>query len=76
MKHLLPVVLSLLTLSTTSCDEGWNKPNTTAYLLEIPPGFPPPDIAGDNPLTVEGILLGRQLFYDPTLSGDSTQSCA
>ena len=76
MKHLLPVVLSLITLSTTSCDEGWNKPNTTAYLLEIPPGFPPPDIAGDNPLTVEGILLGRQLFYDPTLSGDSTQSCA
>lgn len=76
MKHLLPVVLSLLILSITSCGEDWNKPNTTAYGLEIPPGFPPPDIAADNPLTLEGVLLGRQLFYDPTLSGDSTQSCA
>ena len=30
----------------------------------------------DNPLTEEGIYLGRLLFYDPILSLDSTQSCA
>jgi cytochrome c peroxidase len=29
-----------------------------------------------NPLTREGIELGRQLFYDPVLSRDSTVSCA
>lgn len=29
-----------------------------------------------NPLTVEKIELGRQLFYDPILSRDSTISCA
>ncbi len=30
----------------------------------------------DNPLTVQGIELGRMLFYDPILSGDNTMSCA
>ncbi|MEQ1746312.1 MAG: cytochrome c peroxidase [Saprospiraceae bacterium] len=29
-----------------------------------------------NPLTREGIELGRRLFYDPVLSRDSTVSCA
>ncbi|MBP6313199.1 MAG: c-type cytochrome [Flavobacteriales bacterium] len=29
-----------------------------------------------NPLTVEGIALGRTLFYDPILSADSIVSCS
>jgi cytochrome c peroxidase len=29
-----------------------------------------------NPLTVQGVELGRKLFHDPILSGDDTQSCA
>ena len=33
-------------------------------------------IPSDNPLTVEGIDLGRQIFYDERLSGDDSQSCA
>ena len=37
--------------------------------------MPQPNLPEDNPLTVEGILLGRQLFYDPILSLDSAQSC-
>lgn len=36
----------------------------------------PPVIPVDNPQTVEGIALGKQLFFDPILSGDQTQSCA
>lgn len=44
--------------------------------LDIPPGFPPMDIPADNPITEQGIALGRLLFYDPILSSDSTQSCA
>lgn len=48
----------------------------TPYDLTIPQGFPEMDIPADNPLTVEGIDLGRMLFYDPILSGDSTQSCS
>jgi len=38
--------------------------------------LPTPFIPSDNPLTVEGIELGRKLFFDPILSGDGTQSCA
>ena len=33
-------------------------------------------IPADNPLTVEGVALGRLLFHDPILSADSTLSCA
>lgn len=29
-----------------------------------------------NPVTNEGVLLGRYLFYDPVLSADSTMACA
>jgi len=38
--------------------------------------LPPPRIPADNPLTNEGVMLGRMLFYDPILSADSSQSCA
>ena len=42
-----------------------------------PQGFPQPVYAFDrNPLTREGIALGRHLFYDKTLSKDGTISCA
>lgn len=34
------------------------------------------DVPQDNPLTIEGIELGRMLFYDTRLSRDSTVSCA
>ncbi len=36
----------------------------------------PPTIPDDNKLTVEGVKLGRMLFYEKALSGDGTQSCA
>ena len=40
------------------------------------PGFPKMPIPVDNETTLEGIALGRKLFYDKILSGDETQSCA
>lgn len=40
-----------------------------------PPGFVRMAIPDDNPLTEEGIALGRRLFYDPILSADSSLSC-
>jgi cytochrome c peroxidase len=53
----------------------------TPYELEIPYAFPTKlNIPGDNPLTVEGVELGRYLFYDGRLSGrthpDSLMSCS
>ena len=47
-----------------------------AYTLARINGLPPMEIPEDNPLTVEGIKLGRLLFYDPILSRDSTMTCA
>jgi cytochrome c peroxidase len=44
--------------------------------LKIPQGFPQMDIPAENPITTEGVELGRRLFYDPILSRDSTMSCA
>lgn len=32
-------------------------------------------IPSDNPMTVEGVELGRMLFYEKMLSGDNTMSC-
>lgn len=51
--------------------------NPTAYSFDyLPDRFPNPIIPPDNPMTEEGIELGRMLFYDPILSRDSTISCA
>jgi cytochrome c peroxidase len=49
---------------------------TTPYHLDIPMGFDPMPIPDDNPLTVEGVELGKKLFYDPILSSDYNMSCA
>jgi cytochrome c peroxidase len=48
----------------------------TPYTLNIPPGLPPMMVPPNNPMTVEGVALGKMLFFDPILSGDNTQSCA
>jgi len=48
----------------------------TPYDLQVPANFPPMTIPADNPLTEEGVALGRYLFYDERLSLDSSQSCA
>jgi cytochrome c peroxidase len=42
----------------------------------VPEGFPIPAVHADNPMTWEKVELGRQLFFDPRLSGDGSVSCA
>ncbi|GAB5539619.1 MAG: cytochrome c peroxidase [Salibacteraceae bacterium] len=46
----------------------------TPYDLDYT-GFTAPDF-DDNPLTVEGVALGRMLFYEKKLSRDNSISCA
>lgn len=50
------------------------------YTLEIPQLFQDRLIAplnpSNNPLTEEGVALGKKLFFEKKLSGDNTQSCA
>lgn len=51
----------------------------TPVSLEIPALFEqnilPPVIPEDNPLSEEGIALGKRLFFDPILSANNTQAC-
>ncbi len=49
--------------------------DSSAYNLEIG-DFPPPQISPDNPLTIQGVKLGRMLFYENKLSKDGSQNCA
>lgn len=68
----------LLTLLLSACRKETPLPvpeETDEYILQVPAGFPAPDIPADNQLTKSRITLGRRLFYDPVLSADSTRSC-
>lgn len=44
--------------------------------IVAPLGLPALTIPGDNPVTLETLALGKKLFFDPRLSGDSSVSCA
>ncbi len=52
----------------------------TPYQVELPGTFkdelPPLPVPEENPLTEEGVDLGRELFFDPILSADNSLSCA
>lgn len=55
------------------------KFRTTPFAVVIPEFvldyFEPMPIPADNPLTKEGVELGRHLFYDNSLSADRSMSC-
>lgn len=38
--------------------------------------LPPPNLPEDNPLTEQGVKLGKMLFYEKMLSKNNSQSCA
>ncbi len=75
--------LSLILLLLAACtgkDEPEPYPEPEPYNITVPSFFPTIlNIPANNPLTVEGIALGRTLFYDGRLSGqihpDSLMSC-
>jgi cytochrome c peroxidase len=65
----------------------YGPPKTEGDLIDIPYNPEPASIPSqdeypamanpeNNPLTKEGIALGRMLFFDPILSSDSTMSCS
>ncbi len=60
--------------ATTS---GGEEPgDVTPWDWNLPPGFPAPLVPEDNPMTVEGVELGRHLFYDTRLSVDGSYACS
>ncbi len=81
------VILALL-IGLVSCHDSIDGPqipagdltdipyNPVPYIVDVPADFPALEQPFDNPMTVDGILLGRKLFYDPLLSIDSSISCS
>jgi len=54
----------------------WSPGGPMPYTLSYPPYFGNRvNTTDDNPLTVEGIALGRRLFYEKRLSANNTISC-
>lgn len=81
MKKLILCLLVFSAFGWTSCKKDDPKDPEipylpTPYTLDIPAGFPQMVIPSDNPLTQEGVNLGKKLFYDNILSKNNTQSCA
>lgn len=83
MKIKFILVVYLLAVVMTSCSDDNNPApqyEPTPSPLQIPQIFEDnilaPVIPLNNPQTVEGVALGRRLFFDPILSGDNTQACA
>lgn len=69
-------VLSML--MCTACSDEVMEPleKNEAFPLEKPAGFPEMtfDVTG-NPVTVNGVVLGKKLFYEGKLSRNNTISC-
>ncbi|MBV1888028.1 MAG: cytochrome-c peroxidase [Urechidicola sp.] len=77
----LLVAIALLFISCDGDVINISNPYTpTPQPLEIPQLFADniidPIIPFNNPQTVEGVALGRKLFFDPILSADNSQSCS
>ena len=54
-----------------------SRPARTPYPLSYPTYYGNRiNIPADNPLTAEGVSLGRRLFYEKRLSANNTLSCA
>lgn len=70
----ITLCISLIIYSCKKDPKIIDKDNES-YVLDYG-NFPPPNIAKDNPLTIEGVKLGRMLFYETMLSRDGSQSCA
>lgn len=75
------VLWIILALGFVACkkDDAQTTPDedeTGPYELQTPGNFGDYLIPANNPLTKEGVALGRMLFYEKKLSNNNTISCA
>ncbi len=69
------LVLGVLTI-LQACKDDPEPYVPTPYDLNLTLDLPQPALPSDNPLTEEGVMLGRMLFYDKALSKGESQACA
>ena len=75
------VFVLLIAIVACTASRRSQQPRTTPLALELPAWALVDtslhaNIPYDNLLTVEGVALGRALFYEKALSGDGTLACA
>lgn len=64
--------LAFLSFSCNDLDDSYQEPQP---LVLVPGNFPEFVDSKTNPLTSEGIALGKKLFFDKRLSGNNQVSC-
>jgi cytochrome c peroxidase len=69
-------LLSLALLPACQAEEPVPERVETALIIEPPLGLEPIPVPDDNPMTMEKVNLGKQLYFDTRLSADDTVSCA
>ncbi len=73
------LLIMIVSLSFYACKKDnttEETPKSTAYVAPSIQNFRPMPADAANPMTLEGIALGKKLFFDPILSRDSTISCS
>lgn len=83
MKHpafIFALILFAAMMLFFSCskedDHNGANYSPTPYSIQIPPHFPIPEIPENNKTTVEGVRLGRMLYYDNLLHPSGSMACA
>ncbi|MFT4759162.1 MAG: cytochrome c peroxidase [Paraglaciecola sp.] len=78
LKYLFIFLLSTLFFIACSDDDTSEEViliDETPYNLEYG-ALPAPTLPADNPLTIQGVQLGKMLFFEKLMSKDGTQACA
>ncbi|MCB0661499.1 MAG: cytochrome-c peroxidase, partial [Saprospiraceae bacterium] len=81
------LAMAITLVMASACEKTGSGMDKEGDLIDIPyepqpafieqqQEFPVMEFPDDNPLTMDGIQLGRMLFFDPILSSDSTMSCS
>jgi len=78
LKYFSLLILAILLANACKDDE---MPMTVVELDDTPyilnyGALTPPSLPADNALTVQGVHLGKMLFYEKMLSKDASQACA
>jgi cytochrome c peroxidase len=78
-KKIIKVVSILIVCGAIACTRDTSLlPKTLPFQVSYNKGSLPDvmPVPTYNPLTVQGVALGRRLFYDKILSANNTQACA
>lgn len=70
------VIACLLAVGISRVFAGDAVASPAAQLPKVPLGLPAVPVPDNNPLTLEKIELGKQLYFDRRLSSDNSVSCA